>query len=829
MKNMRQKKILVRISIIFALSLFLMLILGSFVLNHVLMNSVKKLENMNVNDNLSNINKAIDNKLNYLKTLTKDWGAWNDTYMFVQDHNENYLQDNLADINYSTLNINFMAFLDNSGQMVYGRTMDYLNSNKSVPANNDIKAYLSQLDLHDRNDPDYCVQGIVSLPEGDMLIASHHIVKSDSNGPVRGNVIFGRYLNDSLVKELSDSLNLNINTITIQSNEYMQIKETNQNDDGLVLRISPINSDIIQGAVYIPDLLNKSASAVIVTMPRNIFKVGRSIVTFTILAFIAIFSVMILLLWALTNKYVISRISKLHNDVASITVNKNLSQRVEINGSKDELYDLADNINSMLGVTEALNSKIQKSNENLERRTEELMMANSALLAEKEKIKHMAYHDNLTGLPNGIYFHDFLNREINSSNRSGSPLAVLFIDLDGFKMINDTLGHAAGDVLLILVAKRLNAILRKSDFISRIGGDEFIILINNVKNVKGIETIASKILKVLSEPFNINNQECFITASIGISLSSIDGSTAEELTKNADLSMYRAKEKGKNQYCFCNQEMKEQIIENMVLSNQLWRALERDEFELYYQPQINCMTGQINGMEALIRWNHQEKGMIMPGKFISLAEQTGAIITIGNWVLNTACKQCKVWQEKYSKELRIAVNVSVKQLHNHAIVQSIEKAIKDTGFDPSKLELEVTESIFVKEVDSVIHILNQLKNLGVDIALDDFGTEYASMSYLKHMPIDKIKIAMPFIQGLDISEKDKAITKAIIILAKNMGMSVIAEGVETQTQHDFLMQKLCDEMQGFYFYRPMSVENMEDILYQNFIDKKCNLVFTSEA
>ena len=303
-----------------------------------------------------------------------------------------------------------------------------------------------------------------------------------------------------------------------------------------------------------------------------------------------------------------------------------------------------------------------------------------------------------------------------------------------------------------------------------------------------------------------------MTASLGIAFCPQDGKTAQELLKNADLALYRAKSEGRNQVCYVTEAMKSQIRENMILSNQLWRALERNEFELYYQPQIVCNTGKIAGMEALIRWNHPERGLVMPSQFISLTEQTGAIIPIGEWVLKTACAQCRQWQDRFGLRLRMGVNVSIKQLQNQDIVSHVAAALQMSGISPDSLELEITESVLLREVTQALSILNQLKELGVLISIDDFGTEYASLNYLKHMPVDKIKIAMPFIQGLDDSEKDQAIAKSLIILAKNMGLGVIAEGVETESQLDFLTKRLCDETQGFYLYRPMPAGSIEKLL-----------------
>ncbi len=815
MKKGRQRKILLRITAIFIISFVIIMALGTVVLIDVLIKPVEKMENMSVRNDLSNIHKAVGSKLDYLSILAKDWAVGDDTYQFIQDGNDDYRQSNLQDYNFANLNVNMILYLNNDGQMVYGKMAD-LEKGTTHAVSQSILDRLPGLKPLWIIDPDYSAKGLMMLPEGPMLVASYPVLKSDESGPADGYIVFGRNLDSSIIKEISESLNLNISTELINAKEFMHLKIENRQASGIV-EVQALDSDMIKGSEYYPDMMYESAIKLNVALPREIYRVGQTTVLFTVVIVAVVFFVILLLIWALINKYVIKRISSLHKNVTAIAEHQDLSARVETSGGNDEIYCLSENINNMLGVTEELNNRIRKTNADLELRSAELEKANEALLAEKDKIKHMAYHDSLTNLPNGVYFNDYLNRQISTSDRSGMPVAVLFIDLDGFKMINDTLGHSAGDELLVLVSHRLTRTLRKSDFIARIGGDEFLILANNVKDMRGIEEASGKIIRKLAEPFMVSGQECFISASVGISLYPIDGTTAEELTKNADLAMYKAKDDGKNRYCFCSREMKDQVVENMRLSNQLWRALERDEFELYYQPQINCYTKKIIGMEALIRWNHPERGLMLPGKFIGLAEQTGAINAIGEWVLTTACRQCRQWQMEYLSELRVAVNLSTKQLQNNDIVGQVRHTLGCTGLDPAKLELEVTESVFVKEVEYVINILKQLKDLGIEIAIDDFGTEYASMNYLKNMPIDRIKIAMPFIQGLDISEKDQAITKAIIILAKSMGMSVIAEGVETRSQYDFLTQKLCDETQGFFFYRPLPVSEMEEVLKQQYI------------
>jgi diguanylate cyclase (GGDEF)-like protein len=813
MRKVRQKKILMRITAIFIICFAIMLGLGTIVLIDILIKPVEQMENMSIQNELSNVQKAIDYRINNLSTLVKVWADSDDSYRFFQDGSNT----NLPDTSLANLDVSMMLYMNNDGHVVSGKSVQPDDSISNTVSQSVLNC-LSRLKTLWVIDADYGFKGVWTLPEGPMLVASYPVMKSDE-GAVVGHIVFGQYLDDKAIKELSNSLDLNIGISMIDAKEYTQLKATNYQSFGII-NVVAIDSNKIEGSRYVPDVLNYTALKMTVTQRRDIYNVGQTTVMFTVITVAVIFFVVLLLLWTLINKYVIKRITNLHKDVTKIAEGKDLSGRVEINGGSDEIYYLSDNINNMLDVTEKLNLEVQKANRSLERRSVDLAKANEALIGEKEKIKHMAYHDSLTNLPNGVYFNDYLNRQIMSADRLGMLLAVLFIDLDGFKMINDTLGHAAGDELLVSVARRLCTVLRKSDFVARIGGDEFIILINNIHDAADIETIANKILKKLSEPFTVTGQECFISASIGISQYPFDGSNAEELTKNADLAMYKAKDGGKGRHCFCSREMKEQIIENMVLSNQLWRALERHEFELYYQPQVNCYTSEIIGMEALIRWNHAERGLVLPGKFITLAEQTGAINSIGEWVLKTAVRQCKLWQDEYLPDLRMAVNLSVKQLQNDDIVYHVRSILEETRLNPDSLELEVTESVFVKEVEFVINILNKLKTLGVEIAIDDFGTEYASMNYLKHMPINRIKIAMPFIQGLDVSEKDKAITKAIIILAKNMGMSVIAEGVETKSQHDFLMRKLCDETQGFYFYQPLPAKEIEKILKQQCSEKR---------
>lgn len=475
-----------------------------------------------------------------------------------------------------------------------------------------------------------------------------------------------------------------------------------------------------------------------------------------------------------------------------------------------------------LSEIKRIQNELQKSHDELEvkvqERTRALNAANVELKNEvksriemENEIKKLAFFDHLTGLPNRRLFNDYLNRKIHESQRNELPLSVMFLDLDSFKQINDSLGHAWGDELIKQVADRLSKTLRISDTIGRIGGDEFLIMVQNTPNEKTSDIIAEKLVESFHKPFNLGGYETYITASIGIAMYPVDGEDGETLIKNADVAMYRAKEKGKNKYEICTPKMKTNLVEIMKLTNYLYRAVEKDELELYYQPQVDIHSGCIAGIEALLRWNHPEMGKVLSGEFIPIAEKTGLIIPIGEWVLETACRMNKKLQDQGFIAVPIAVNISIKQFMDNGIVGKVSKVLSETGLDPHFLELEITEGVLMKEVDTISATLQQLNNMGVRISIDDFGIEYSSFNYLKKLPIDRLKIAMTFIQGISVNQKDEAIINAIIALAKNLDINTIAEGVENVSQMEFLRKAKCDMVQGYYMYKPMTAGQIEEL------------------
>ncbi len=433
-------------------------------------------------------------------------------------------------------------------------------------------------------------------------------------------------------------------------------------------------------------------------------------------------------------------------------------------------------------------------------------------IRDKVRLKHIIHHDTLTDLPNRSLFLDRLQQAISKAHHHHRLVAVLFLDLDRFKNINDSLGHTAGDQLLQQLGERFRATIREGDTIARFGGDEFVILLDDFDSDSSLSLIAQKILNSLATPFEISGHEIFITASIGISICPHDGEDPETLLRNADIAMYRAKELGKNNFQYYSESMTARVFERMTLENNLRHALERNEFILHYQPQVDARSGKIFGVEALLRWRHPELGLVMPNNFISLLEETGLIEPVGIWVLETACRQSQQWHESGMGFVHMSVNLSSRQFNNSEFISSLQNIIEETGVNPEYLELELTESMLMRNTSSTIAALKSLNDLGVRFAIDDFGTGYSSLNYLRRFPIETIKIDRSFIRDITHDNDDRAICSAIIGMTQSLSLNVIAEGVETDGQLDFLKTKDCHYIQGNVFSPAIPAEAMTKML-----------------
>lgn len=465
--------------------------------------------------------------------------------------------------------------------------------------------------------------------------------------------------------------------------------------------------------------------------------------------------------------------------------------------SKVPLKDLDGNIIGVLGTY----SDISK-----QRNTE------VELIEQKNALAHLAHHDDLTGIANRALFNDRLERGIAKAKRNGTLLALLFVDLDNFKNINDSLGHSVGDEVLKLVSQSILTTIRDEDSVARLGGDEFTIIMEGLKKEADASLLAQKIIQNLEAPIEIEGNKLYVTASIGISLYPVDSDTPASLLQYADSAMYKAKSEGKNSFQYYSSDITKQAFERVVMEADLRSSIKNEEFEVYYQPQINGQTEKITGMEALVRWKHPLMGLIAPRRFIPLAESTGLIVAIDRFVMKTAMKQLVQWHKKDLNPGTLSLNLAMKQLQQKDFFDMLETLLEETGCKSKWLELEVTEGQIMTNQDSAIAILNRISDLGIELAIDDFGTGYSSLSYLKKLPITKLKIDKSFINELPYGEEDVAISKAIIALCKSLKLKVLAEGVETKEQKEFLVKHGCVNIQGYYYSKPLNSKKMQQFL-----------------
>jgi len=464
-------------------------------------------------------------------------------------------------------------------------------------------------------------------------------------------------------------------------------------------------------------------------------------------------------------------------------------------------------IQRLLREVEEQSNEHLKTKEALEREMAERRQA-------EERIVYLAYHDGLTDLPNRRLFEDRLGQELSRLRWRKRVMAVLFLDIDRFKQINDHLGHHIGDALLVAFSERLKRCLRPGDTVARLGGDEFAILLTDLARERDVTVIIQKILDSLIKPINIEGSDLSVTTSIGVSLSPKDGEDTSTLLKTADMAMYRAKEEGGNSFQYYDPALQKQRTEWLSLESALRQAVERQEFLLHYQPQVDLDSGRIVGVEALVRWMHSENGLVPPNKFIPLAEETGLIVPIGEWVLRTACAQAVIWRSGGFKDLRMAVNLSPRQFRQKNLIETVGRVLKETGIEPRCVELELTESI-MQNAEASIKALRQLNAMGLEISIDDFGMGYSSLSYLKRFPINTLKIDQAFIRHLTDDPDDPVIVTAIITLAHNLRLKAIAEGVETAEQLKLLRLLRCDRIQGYYFSHPLPADEISTLLAED--------------
>lgn len=740
---------------------------------------IKQQEENQINMATNSLSAYINGIIIKGQRIANDWGHWDDTYNFIETKNAEYVQKNLLGDTFENLDLNFMFFMNYDHGIQYQQFYS-LKKNEFIqfPSNFHITNNLiSFLNLEED------VSSIMKIGENYYFISSTDITNSLITNKANGKMIIGREFDSTIIE--------NIETITGCKFISISVLENIENisEDRIQTTLNTTYSpsgDSIDIKLTIPNKYRIQDSIQInIMMPRTLYNSAmKSAFDFGVLDTVLCIIVTLIVIIAST-KFLSKPFENLLQEVIAIDITKDKYAKLAEKGNKEFLY-LRKSINNLL-------TKIEDN---------------------QDRITNLALYDQLTGIPNRTLFNDILNRDISLASQTGKITGIVFIDLDDFKSVNDTLGHEMGDELIRQVSNRLSNSICKHDTVARFGGDEFLLILNNMSEVSDLQKKVKRIIDIFLEPFILNEMEYFMTCSAGVSVYPTDGKDLETLIKNADIAMYNSKNNGKNAYTFSSLMMKEDLIEKIELTNYLYRAQEHKELEVYYQPQICIENNKIIGFEALLRWNHPTRGQLLPGKFISLAEHTRLINSIGKWVLHTVCKQIKHWNDMGFSTIRIAINMSLIQFLDPDLLNIIKNIIKETEIEPKSLEIEITENIATNKSLDIEPILHALKDIGLSIAIDDFGTEYSSLIRLKDLSIDRIKMDMQFVHSISKSNKDDAIAKIIIQLAKNLNLNIIAEGIETENQRDFLSMNACDEVQGFFYYQPMKAEDAEKLLLE---------------
>jgi diguanylate cyclase (GGDEF)-like protein len=754
----------------------LVLIIALFIIFRLfLLVDLKNIETDSVQKSVERSLRLLNQQITDIDAKAWDYAAWDDTYSFMKTKKPEYLSDNYGDSTLSINKLNFVLLVDNNGEILFKKGYNLKNEEQVDVPPGLIHLITPKSRLVNHLTIRSYTSGILLLPEGPVILSSQPIVTSNMKGPIRGSLIMGRFINDVVLSGLSKTAMLPIKMQKFSDWQAPKdVKVPLVQTGNLPIYVSPLDKNTVAGYGVIYDINSKPCLILQISLPRTIYNHGKETLASFILALLVGGIAFSIAIGYLLEKFILSRVAEMIRKMWYIRSSGDLSARVKVTGH-DELSDLEREMNNMI----------------------------SSLQENQHEITYQAYHDTLTGLPNRLLFFDRLEQAIAQAKRVGQKTALLFIDLDRFKPINDTLGHAAGDLLLKSVAERLTGCVRDSDTVSRLGGDEFTVILTNIKEEAHAAKVSQKIIETLSMPFQLEGNEVFITPSIGISLFPSDGETTEQLVVHADTAMYQAKGQG-NQYQFFTADMNAPSFERLRMENGLRKALNREEFIVYYQPLVSLKTAEIVGAEALIRWNHHEKGLIQPVEFIPIAEETGLIVPIGEWVLRTACLQNKKWQEMGLPPLRVSINLSTRHFLKNDLVDKIERILLDTGLEPYYLELEITENSLMQNIETSLITLMRLRDIGLYIAIDDFGSGYSSLSYLRQLPANTLKIDKSFLQGVPVDSRDSSIVESIIGLGHSLNMKVIAEGVERPEQLQFLEKTGCDKGQGYYFGKPMT-------------------------
>lgn len=813
-----QKKVFIVILSIWTIFCFF-LYLGS---EFLLVDTFLRLEKNSVYQDLQRVKEALNREGEALAGTTSDYANWNDMYSFMQGNNPSYVINNMNLPGLINIHFDLVTYWNTEGHLVVGASIDE-KKGSVVPYPDGLEKYIYPGALLFKNTKKmerFFGFGLTS--NGLMLFAASPLRDSDGVKPSLGTLISGRDISPDLVAKISEVTKVKIDLILpdkINSNPKFKNEFDEMTLNTQEMSIHPLNKDDIEGYLVLHDINNNPIVMMHVLTKRAIYSVGYRSINYFIMATIILGCIVSLVFMLMLRRLIIKRLENLSKDVLDMNGadNEQLSRRVKVVGH-DELSIVSTQLNHMMDIIQSSHQDLEQrvnlrtgelveSNKQLQNEIRERKVAEVSLTIHKENLIQLAHYDSLTKLPNRMYFNTMLSEAIDNANKTQQKMALLFLDLDGFKKINDGLGHHVGDQVLIEVAKRFRKHIRDSDVLARLGGDEFIILLKNIKDCYA-QAFSTRILDDLLNPIIIEHHEFFINTSIGISIFPEDGLTLTSLQKNADMAMYKSKRSGGQCYSYYTEDMEIDARNHIELESNLRKALKNNEFELYYQPKYDVYSAEIVGVEALIRWNHPVLGMILPDTFIPIAEESGIILSLGEWVLNEACRACKSWLDQGYKDMPVAINISAKQFHLQDIAGIIKSALLNSQLPAKLLQIEITETAIMINLDDTERKLKEVNALGVKIAIDDFGVGYTSISHLKRFPVDFLKIDRSFVNGIPNNKDDLAIVKAIVVLSQSLEMCCIAEGVETIVQLDCLKELQCKMAQGYFFSRPLPEDKL---------------------
>ncbi len=741
------------------ISVTVLLIILFLFINPLLLERYIELEERTMSDNIKRVEYAFEREKNSLYQFVRDYAVWDDTYSFIQHHQQSYIESNWVEDTYLSNSIEMVMYFDESNELVYERGYD-IKEEELVSIINKIDSSVLEEFLTKRK------TGVVYGEDDILMLASHPIYPSLENQTPRGTMITGIAITDQFVEQLADAVQL-----PLVLNERIDPMLTNEKS------IDIIDEESIKGSMILPYENHSETGNLSFTVNRTIYQSGQKSLYWFYSIYAGFSIVLTTIILMILDKHILSRVINLSKEFKYIKETQDLSRRVSTN-KKDEIGVLENGYNHMLDV----------------------------LNHSQKEIHDMAMIDGLTGLPNRKSFVDQLERDSKQL-----PMTIMFLDIDLFKRINDSFGHYAGDTLLIEFGKRLKTCLGEEGTVGRWGGDEFVLGIPKLDE-ETISTIAKNLLKTISVPVNIGTSSFEVTTSIGISQFPIDDRSVEKVIQNADIAMYEAKRSGKNQYQYYKNIKKSAYFHNFVtLEKELTEALNNDEFVLYFQPIVDKIAKTICSVEALIRWQHPNKGLIPPDEFISAAEEIGMMPAIGEWVLKEGIRQLKEWHEMGLVGLTLSINVSKTQMMDEKFISFLIEQLKYNKMDPSFIALEITESDVSGSLDKVVEFTSQLKEIGMKVSLDDFGKGLSSLNFLKEIQVDQLKIDRLFIQNIPAESFDTALLSGIVALCEGLNIDVVTEGVETKAQLDFLVT-LETKMQGYYFSKPVPPIEMKQQL-----------------